>query len=59
MIANSVAFIFLKEQLEVFIMGLSVSIVYTVAAALLLLYLAALYTYMIAGKGGKEYAVSK
>ena len=40
-------------------MELSVYIVYTVTAVLLLLYLAALYVYMIAGKGGKEYAVSK
>lgn len=58
-VANSIAFIFLKEHIEKFIMELSVYIVYTVTVVLLLLYLAALYIYMIAGKGGKEYAVSK
>ena len=58
-IANSIAFIFFNEHIEKFIMELSITIVYTVTAVLLLLYLAALYIYMIAGKGGKEYAVSK
>ena len=56
---NSIAVLFLKERMEKFIMKLSVSIVCTVTAVLLLLYLAALYIYMIAGKRGKEYAVSK
>ena len=59
MTTNSIAFLFWNERIEKFIMELSVTVVYTVTVVLLLLYLAALYIYMIAGKGGKEYAVSK
>lgn len=56
---NSFAFLFLNEHIEKFMMELSVSIVYTVTAVLLLLYLAVLYLYMITGKRGREYVVSK
>lgn len=56
---NSLSFVFWNEQIEGIIMELSIYIVYTVTIVLFLLYLTALYVYMTAGMGGKEYAVSK